>query len=652
MWIFLLIPSTLIILIWVFIKQKNQSQPSPVQSYTKQAQLTSITSLSPTYLIPSVSLPNPPAQTTYITEVSDSLISLLKSHSFLGIDTEESRCNSYKGKICLIQISTPSHNFIIDTLPNRHTISQLQQIFSDPSITKIFHGCQNDTQWLQRDFGILCVNVFDTQIAAKYLKMNKLGLNSLWEKYCEFQMSAEYKKLMQVSDWQQRPLSKEQVEYAAMDSFYLIYLMKVMIQDLDDDLVLRIRKETNKVCVEPYEFKVTLDYCARLYKENIDKVPNPKLLQIFFNLIKFFNTLAATENKQLEALIPLSSVVSLTNALPTTINDLKLLKLPSNLIKNYNEILEIINSSQPAETPSKSKQITILRAQQKQERYKNFLKKYTITGQVFENCQIQLPNGEILCYSNQKKVKWYLDRNLASTISTTPMIIRLNFEPNFRSDLDEKDRKLFKNEKKNECVVCGSAQSFLRYRVVPLMYRQYFPEDFKHLCRHDVLLLCAPCHERVNKCSETFKRAIATELSIPLQSQCFGGKFKDQLVGMRKICVSLKKNKDKIPENRKIELIRQINEFCIKYDQVFKGLEMETEEQKIEVLSSNEKIREINEISREVDWKNEEIDTHGKMVMDQITDVKGFVLRWKLNFIEKMQPQCLPGSWQELLPNN
>ena len=65
----------------------------------------------------------------------------------------------------MIQISTVNNeNFLIDAIKLRHLIiNYLGDIFENDRIIKVFHGClHSDIGWLQRDFGIVSVNVFDT----------------------------------------------------------------------------------------------------------------------------------------------------------------------------------------------------------------------------------------------------------------------------------------------------------------------------------------------------------------------------------------------------------------------------------------------------------------------------------------------------------
>lgn len=48
----------------------------------------------------------------------------------------------------------------------------------------MFHGAESDVLWLQRDFGVYIVGLFDTHKAAQALKANELSLKYLLMKYC------------------------------------------------------------------------------------------------------------------------------------------------------------------------------------------------------------------------------------------------------------------------------------------------------------------------------------------------------------------------------------------------------------------------------------------------------------------------------------
>ena len=64
-----------------------------------------------------------------------------------------------------MQLSTREKDFIIDTIALRDSIGKaLGAVFADSSCLKILHGGDSDVRWLQRDFGIYLVNIFDTGI--------------------------------------------------------------------------------------------------------------------------------------------------------------------------------------------------------------------------------------------------------------------------------------------------------------------------------------------------------------------------------------------------------------------------------------------------------------------------------------------------------
>ena len=76
------------------------------------------------------------------------------------------------GFTCLIQISTRSADYIVDTLSLRSELHKLNIVTTDPNICKVFHGGQSDVNWLQKDFGVYLVNCFDTFFAAQKVSWN------------------------------------------------------------------------------------------------------------------------------------------------------------------------------------------------------------------------------------------------------------------------------------------------------------------------------------------------------------------------------------------------------------------------------------------------------------------------------------------------
>merc|ERR1719258_979423 len=97
----------------------------------------------------------------------------------------------------------------------------LNEFTTDPKIIKVLHGADRDIQWLQQDFSVYIVNIFDTGQASRVLELpGGASLANLVYFYCGQQLDKRY----QMADWRIRPLSKGMEKYARMDTHFLLYL--------------------------------------------------------------------------------------------------------------------------------------------------------------------------------------------------------------------------------------------------------------------------------------------------------------------------------------------------------------------------------------------------------------------------------------------
>jgi ribonuclease D len=99
----------------------------------------------------------------------------------------------------------------------------------NPSVEKVFHAAGYDVYCLRRDYNFVFANIFDTHIAAQFLGYEFLGLSNLMEAI----LGIHHSKRRQRDDWSQRPLSNEQLEYAAMDTHHLLRLRDRLGEDLE-----------------------------------------------------------------------------------------------------------------------------------------------------------------------------------------------------------------------------------------------------------------------------------------------------------------------------------------------------------------------------------------------------------------------------------
>ncbi|KAK9172395.1 PMC2 like exosome 3'-5' exoribonuclease subunit [Cryptosporidium meleagridis] len=195
------------------------------------------------YSSPELYLPLSNTPLTFIKEpgdlrrMIDDILNLMESHYsqsnmneesnpfLLAIDLEHHSNQSYKGFVSLIQLSTRTHDYIIDPFNLFNEIQMLNELTANPKILKVLHGSDYDIIWLQRDFSVYIVNMFDTGQAARILNTpGGYSLKNLMSIYC----SLDIDKRFQLADWRERPLSNELIEYARGDTHYLLYIYDIM----------------------------------------------------------------------------------------------------------------------------------------------------------------------------------------------------------------------------------------------------------------------------------------------------------------------------------------------------------------------------------------------------------------------------------------
>ena len=84
-----------------------------------------------------------------------------------------------------MQVSTRSRDYVIDALALRSDLgAALAAPFADPQVLKVLHGADRDIEWLQKDFGLFVVNMFDTGRAARLVGL-PCGLGKLLSHLCQ-----------------------------------------------------------------------------------------------------------------------------------------------------------------------------------------------------------------------------------------------------------------------------------------------------------------------------------------------------------------------------------------------------------------------------------------------------------------------------------
>lgn len=155
------------------------------------------------------------------------IVGWLNDQTLVAVDTESNSMHAYREQVCLIQFSTPERDLLVDPLAFEQ-IDSLRPFFENPAIEKIFHAAEYDLICLYRDYGWQCQNIFDTMIAARTLGWPKVGLSNVLNKLYGITLNKRYQR----ANWGQRPLSKDMLRYARLDTYYLTDLRQRLVNDL------------------------------------------------------------------------------------------------------------------------------------------------------------------------------------------------------------------------------------------------------------------------------------------------------------------------------------------------------------------------------------------------------------------------------------
>lgn len=157
-----------------------------------------------------------------------SMLQDLSRQDRIAVDTEANSLHAYQEEVCLIQFSSAECDYLLDPFAFE-SLESLAPIFANARIEKIFHAAEYDLIGLRRDYGFVFTNLFDTMQASRVLGCAKVGLDAILSERFGLTLNKRFQK----ADWGNRPLTHDQLEYARLDTHYLIPLRDQLRQELE-----------------------------------------------------------------------------------------------------------------------------------------------------------------------------------------------------------------------------------------------------------------------------------------------------------------------------------------------------------------------------------------------------------------------------------
>ena len=153
----------------------------------------------------------------------------LGREKIIAVDLEADSMHSFTEKICLIQVAAGGRAWLVDPF-EISDFSPFARILENPDIIKVFHGSDFDVRSLDRELSVEIENLFDTEIACRFLNIKERGLGALLKAYFNVYVDKRFQKV----DWSRRPLKEDMIAYSVGDVANLI--------DLHDRLLAQLEK--------------------------------------------------------------------------------------------------------------------------------------------------------------------------------------------------------------------------------------------------------------------------------------------------------------------------------------------------------------------------------------------------------------------------
>ncbi|MDD2864001.1 MAG: ribonuclease D [Methylococcales bacterium] len=277
-------------------------------------------------------------------EQLDDLCQRIENAPWIAVDTEFLREKTYYPKFCLLQLATPEWVACVDPI----ALPDLKKLFDaiyNPNVTKVFHSCRQDLEIFYQLTGKLPSPIFDTQIAAPLLGFTEsVGYAMLVSSFLNINLEKTHTR----ADWSARPLSPDEIQYAADDVIYLCDIYQKMTAKLEKLGRLNWLKEDFAALENPAQYETHPDN-AWLRVKGKSKLTG-KQLSIIQAVSKWREAVAQKENRPKNWLLRDEQLFDFAKFQPETIDALLKIRGLNERTINYHgkELCALIKAAKNA----------------------------------------------------------------------------------------------------------------------------------------------------------------------------------------------------------------------------------------------------------------------------------------------------------------
>jgi ribonuclease D len=253
------------------------------------------------------------------------IANLARGGGRLAIDTEFMSERRYRAMLCLAQVAVPEPGAelgvrtevldpLVDDPPDP---APLAATLADPDIEVIVHAGRQDVAILRRTWQTDVRNVFDTQVAAGFVGF---GLQEGYKPLVRKVLGVTLAGGEAFTQWDRRPLTAEQLEYARADAAHLLALGAELERRLADAGRLEWAREESRAVAESTDERSPEDAYARLPR--VDRL-KPRQRAAARELVEWRDEAARAADRSPASILPDHVLVELARRRPASRRDLE-----------------------------------------------------------------------------------------------------------------------------------------------------------------------------------------------------------------------------------------------------------------------------------------------------------------------------------------
>ncbi|MDQ3751531.1 MAG: ribonuclease D [Actinomycetota bacterium] len=162
-------------------------------------------------------------------DVLEEVLERCRAGGWAGLDTEFWRERTYRSRLCLAQVAVEDAIFLVDPMADLD-MSGVAALVADPAVEIILHSGGQDLELFHEHWAVVPQRIFDVQRAAGFAGY---GASLAYGNLVNAVLGVSLTKGESYTDWCRRPLTDEQLTYAADDVRYLPAIAAHLKEKLD-----------------------------------------------------------------------------------------------------------------------------------------------------------------------------------------------------------------------------------------------------------------------------------------------------------------------------------------------------------------------------------------------------------------------------------